>query len=246
MTFGMFSTIPQPKLWDDSSAKHMMPFLPLVGFVVGMVWWLAADVLDYFSLLVGDILAPAVLIFIPVLLVGLIHHDGFMDTSDAILSRRPFEEKLRILKDPHPGAFAVIMVAILFIIQYAAALQFFLNGWVSFATLLVIPIVSRCCSAMSVLCLKPLTQNGYASQFKPDSAILHRIVTVLFTFSAFALAWILAGTSGIIVAGAVLIGYAAAMLCALKSFGFKGVSGDLAGFSLVISEACGLVAIAVL
>jgi len=245
MAFGMFSTIPQPKLWDDSSTKHMMPFLPLVGFVVGFVWWVAADILDYFSRWVGAILAPAVLILIPILLTGFIHLDGFMDTSDAILSRRKFEEKLRILKDPHTGAFAVIMVALLFIFQYAALLQVFSKAWVPLSPLLIIPIVSRGCSAMSVLCLRPLTQDGYVNMFKPDSPLAHRIVTAVLTLSAFPLVWLLAGFTGIIVAGAVLLGYVAAMLYASKNFEFRGISGDLAGFSLVISELCGLVALAV-
>ena len=37
-----------------------------------------------------------------------IHVDGFMDTMDAMHSYLPREEKLRILKDSHIGAFSVI------------------------------------------------------------------------------------------------------------------------------------------
>jgi len=246
MTFGMFSAIPTPKTWDDSGAKQMMPFLPLVGLVVGMLWWLAADILDYFGYRIGGILAAGILMLVPLLLVGFIHLDGFMDTSDAILSRRSFEEKLRILKDPHPGAFAIIMLAILFILQYAAVFQSFTKGWPSYVPLFVIPIVSRSCSAMSVLCLKPMTLDGYFNLFKPDSAAPHRVFTVLAAICAFALAWLFTGALGLIVAGVVVLGYVVAMLCAMKSFEFKGVSGDLAGFALVISELCGLVALAVI
>jgi len=191
-------------------------------------------------------LAAGILMLVPLLLVGFIHLDGFMDTTDAILSRRSLEEKMRILKDPHPGAFAVIMLVILFVVQYAAVFQSFTKGWPSYVPLFVIPIVSRCCSALAVLCIRPLTQDGYVKQFRPDSAAPHRIITVLAVICAFALAWLFTGVPGLIVAGVVVLGYAIAMLCAMKSFEFKGVSGDLAGFSLVISELCGLVALAVI
>jgi len=241
MAFGMFSVIPAPKVWDESSAKHVMLWLPVVGAVIGTVWLGAAEVLGFFQL--PMILAAAILMIMPYILAGFIHLDGYMDASDAILSRRSLEEKLRILKDPHTGAFAVIMIAILFIINFAAVYAFIDRG--EFILMLpVIPVLSRCCCAMSVLCLRPMAQEGYAYVFKPAKAAPHRGWTAIIVCAAFTHAWFSCGASGLIIAGAVMLGYAAAMLCALAGFKFKGVSGDLAGFSLVISELCGIFACA--
>jgi adenosylcobinamide-GDP ribazoletransferase len=56
--------------------------------------------------------------------------------------------------------------------------------------------------------------------------------------------FIFAGIYGLIVSGAVILGFIGAMAYAYKDF--KGVSGDLAGYALVISELCGLTALAVI
>jgi len=242
MAFGMFCAIPMPKFWDESCAKHVMPWLPVVGSAIGAIWYFAAELFGLLQPWAPDMLLAGALMLVPFFASGFIHLDGYMDTSDAIMSRRPQEEKLRILKDPHTGAFAVIMVAVLFVMQFAAVYAVF-TGRGGVALLLVIPIMSRCCSAMSVLCLKPIRREGYAYMFRPANAAPHRAFAIAAAVSALALAWLLAGAPGLIVLGAVVFGYAAAMARAYASFG--GISGDLAGYSLVIGELCGLIVLAI-
>jgi len=244
MCFGMFCTIPLPGYWDEGGAKFMMPWFPVVGAVIGMIWWLAAEMLGVLSLWIPASLIAAFLILIPFLLAGLIHLDGFMDTSDAILSRRGIEDKLRIIKDPNAGAFSVIMTVILFMFLFASGFAIAQKG-ASLALLIVISAVSRCFSSMAMLCIRPMTDNGYAGLFKPETPMPQIIMTIVFLIAAFWAAWSIGGYLGLIVAAAVAVGYTVAMLIALKSFEFKGVSGDLAGFSLVIAEMCGLVALAI-
>jgi adenosylcobinamide-GDP ribazoletransferase len=240
MAFGMFCAIPVPYKWDESSAGFVMPCLPVVGALVGAIWWGAAELLALSG--IHAALAAGLLMLIPFIAAGFIHLDGYMDTSDAVLSRRSTEEKLRILRDPHAGAFAVIMVAALFIVQFAASYAA-MEGGKLFVLLPVIAVISRSGSAISILCLKTLPQSGYASMFKQGAGAGHRIVAIYFAACAFAVAWLFAGFTGIIVAAAAGLGYIVAMACAYRSM--KGVSGDLAGFALVISEVCGLAALAV-
>lgn len=76
-------------------------FSLLVGLLCGVgLWlvWLVCGLLHVSSVLFG-VLAVAS----GVLITGGIHLDGFCDTADALYSRRPQEEKLRILKDPNCG-----------------------------------------------------------------------------------------------------------------------------------------------
>jgi|GEM_PF-169429 len=268
MTFGMFTTIPMPRIWDDRGTKFMMPWFPVVGLLIGAIWWIVAEFLMFHSstaFLVPRQIRPGVLLIVPFVFTGLIHLDGFMDTSDAILSRRSLEDKLRILKDPNTGAFAVIMVVFLLIMQFAA-LDSIMQGNISTFTgerilllphslarrmdhmlsfLIVIPVVSRICSALSMMCIRPLKEEGYANVFRPTNAMVYMIIMpILLILFLFLQAVLIAHWAGFIVAGAVAFGYGLAMLIALKSFKFKGISGDLAGFALVIAELCGLFALA--
>ena len=244
MSMGMFCTIPMPGYWDEKGAKHMMLWFPVVGAVIGLFWYASALLLAYLGAWAPLPLLSAVLMIMPFLFSGLIHLDGFMDTSDAILSRRSVDDKLRILKDPNTGAFAVIMAIMLFIMLFAASYSILQRG-VSLILIFIIPIISRSCSAAAMLCIRPMSEQGYVRLFKPEPVGAHRCaVFSLFTL-ALAAAFLLAGISGIIVSVAVIFGFSAAMLIACSSFAFKGVSGDLAGFSLVIAELCRLMALAV-
>jgi adenosylcobinamide-GDP ribazoletransferase len=150
----------------------MLVFLPVVGLVIGLIWYglyLLAQKAD-----MPLSLQAAALMLYPYLITGFIHLDGFMDTSDALLSRRTLEEKLRILKDPHTGAFAVISVAVLFIICYAAVTAVVEKVSTDNAqsaapegamlVLIFIPVVTRCCSSITVLAGKPLAHSQYKTE----------------------------------------------------------------------------------
>jgi len=238
----MFCAVPLPfKVWDESSANLMLLFFPVVGGLIGALWWGAARVL----ILTGmhTALAAAIFMLIPFLTTGFLHLDGYMDTSDAILSRRPLDDKLRILKDPQAGAFAVIMLAVLFIIQFAASIAVIESGR-HFALMIVIAVISRCCSGLSALCLKTLPQSGYAKMFRENTGVPHKVCLIAIAAIAIALSYLIAGFYGVIASAATAVGFAWAMAYAYLDL--KGVSGDLMGFALVISELCGLISLAVM
>jgi len=241
MTFGMFCTVPMPGHWDESCADRMMPCLPIVGALVGAIWWGAAELMSFSG--IHTMIAAAVLMLVPFLAAGFIHLDGYMDTSDAVLSRRSYEEMVRILKDPHTGAFAVVMIAVLFTLQFAASYAVVDTGR-NLALLAVVPVVSRCGSAMSVLCLKAAPHSSYLSLFKRNTGSAHKVVTCYLAACTFAVAWLIGGITGLVVVASVTLSFIVTMVYVYRCF--KGVSGDLTGFSLVISELCGLIVLAVL
>ena len=242
MTLGMFSVLPLPKhFWDEDCAGLMMPYLPVAGVIIGAIWWGAAELLRYMQIVpaLSAGLMTLVMFFMP----GLIHLDGFMDTSDAVLSRRPVEEKIRILKDPHTGSFAVIMIAALFIMQFAAALVLFGEGWNgAFKLFIPITVISRCCTAFAALSLRPAGHSSYINMFRKNAKTAYSVFTVCFSVCAIAFAYYTGGVYGLIAAAAVALGYVVSMTCVYRSM--NGVSGDLAGFSLVVSELCGVIALA--
>jgi len=242
MALGMFWAVPLPfHVWDEKLTAVMIASFPLVGALIGAVWWAAGLLLVMLELPV--MLAAAILTLAPFFVAGFIHLDGYMDTSDAHLSRRPLEDKLRILKDPHVGAFAVIMVAVLFLLQFAAVYTV-VDGGRYFALVIAVCVLSRSCSALSIFVLHHMPQSNYAAMLGEKTGILPKIFIVIAGAGAVAFAFLYAGAFGLIASAAVILGYAWAMRPVYKGFG--GASGDLLGYSQVRGELCGLIALALL
>lgn len=261
MSLGMFSSIPSPyRPWNEKARRLMLVFLPLVGLVLGLIWYGIYLLMDRIGIPLQ--LQAAVLALYPYLITGFIHLDGFMDTSDALLSRKPLEAKLRILKDPHTGAFAVISVAVLFVFCYSAMSSAVeqvhfkqalgIENGDPMLALILVPVIARCCSAIAVLAGKPLAHSQYNEE---PGAKKH--VAEVAAVSMIGLAAILAAlavgtgifvqeasfTVSLVLAGTVAA-YIAAMFGAVRRL--KGVSGDLAGYALTIAEAFGIVMLAML
>jgi adenosylcobinamide-GDP ribazoletransferase len=243
MSLGMFCAIPLPYTkWEENCANLVIPFFPAVGLIIGALWYGAARLLLLAGL--GKVMLSAFLMIFPYVITGFLHIDGFMDASDAILSRRSREEKLRILKDPHAGAFAVVSVLVLFVICFASTYEIVSGtsaaGKLRF--LLFIPAISRSLAGAALLSLKALPQSSYGSYFKKNVKTVHKIVVVLPGIVAAAAVCLLLGLKGSIAVGAMAAGFSISIIYAYRQLG--GVSGDLSGYALTVSEACGLVALA--
>jgi len=242
MSLGMFCGIPLPfHIWDEKLMRIMISCFPLVGFIIGGVWWAVG--FGLFALNVPLMLTAAVLTFAPFFTAGFIHMDGYMDTSDARLSRRDFEERVRILKDPLVGAFAVIMLVILILVQFAAVYVIAETGRY-FALVIAVCVVSRCCSVVSIFTLRHMKESHYGAMLGEKRGTIPVFFTIIVLIAVTVLSFIYAGFIGLIVVAAVVLGYSNAMRIVYRDF--KGVSGDLLGYSLVIGEVCGLVTLAAL
>lgn len=233
MALGMFTAIPCPyRPWEEESRGIMLACLPIVGALIGLIWTLIAVSA---KALLPSSLGAAFIAAQPYVLTGFIHLDGFMDVSDAILSWRPLEKRLEILKDPHIGAFAAINVVLVIMFSYGSACC-----GMDLRALALIPVVSRCGSAFAVSALPALGHSEYAALGRG----IHRKLAVV-------LIWAITIVAGVVWLGAPAaallvetVAYAAAMAWAFRTL--KGVSGDLAGFALTISECCALIALAVI
>lgn len=240
---GMFCVIPTPfRKWDENCAYLVIPFFPFVGLLIGALWYGAIWLL--LSAGLGTVMLAASMFLFPYAITGFLHIDGFMDTSDAILSRRPPEERLRILKDPHAGAFAVVSVLTLFVVCFASAYEIVSGSSAAWKLrfLPFMPVVSRSLAGLALFSLEVLPQSNYGSYFTKNIRAVHKISLVLSGIFAAAGACILTGARGLIVVAAMAVGFIVSILHAYRQLG--GISGDLSGYALTVSEACGLIALA--
>lgn len=236
MCLSMFTCLPLPSCeWDEDLRRVSTAFLPAVGLVIGIMWWALAALTRW---LLPEFLGAAAVAAFPFIITGFIHLDGFMDSGDALLSWRDRDEKLKILKDVHVGSFAVVLLVLLVLFQFASCMSI-----EKIFPLAMIPVLSRVGSALSVFTHQPLSHSEYAhdeEEKMPESLVrIEKYIAV----GALLLMLVFSGWGGLLAGAAVLGGYALCMRWCVKVMG--GVSGDLAGFCLTVSELCGLILLAI-
>src|ERR1035437_4679543 len=116
-----------------------VPFFPLVGLLrgaaAGLVAWALAAV-------VSPMLAAAGLVVIMLAFSGALHMDGLSDSADGMLSSRPRERILEIMKDSHVGAMGVIAIVCMLLVKFAALAS--VPSASLWAAALLMPLPGRC------------------------------------------------------------------------------------------------------
>ncbi len=231
IAFAMYSKIPMPKIeWNQENMKYAFCFLPFIGAVIGGIFYIFGVYGQYIA--GNGTFHTALMMVIPVAVSGGIHLDGFLDTSDALSSYKPKEEKLKILKDSHAGAFAIIMGICYFFLLFGVCTELTEEMTAVFA---IGFILSRALGGYSVVTFRMAKNTGLAATFS-KMALKKRVQKVMIGYV------ILCGAAMILIhpvfgmcavcAAAVSFLYYRHM--AYEKFG--GITGDLAGFYIQISE----------
>ena len=230
IAFSTYSKIPMPAVrWEEDSMRYSMCFFPFVGAVLGFFCVCLYKGLCFIG--AGQNLTAAVLTALPLFLTGGIHMDGFLDTMDAKNSYKAKEEKLRILKDPHTGAFAVIHCALYLLLSFG------LFSRINEKTILFVAlgyVYSRILSGLSVVTLKKAKGDGMAASAANAANKTMKWVLVGELFLCIASFLSLDYLSGGIY---VLVGIACFLYYKNMAYRiFGGITGDLAGYFLQCCE----------
>ena len=225
----MYSKIPMPRTdWTKPCAMPCAMLFPVIGAVID-------DFFLFGSVLPGtapEVFRASVAVLIPLIVTGGIHLDGLLDTADALSSYKTMEEKLEILKDSHTGAFAIIVGCAWFILS--------LGVWSEvrpemMPVLAVSFVLSRALSGLAVVVFPKAKNTGLAATFSGMAVKRTVALTMcgfLLLFGALAI-WLdpVYGVPMDLAAGLVFFYY---YRMSKKKFG--GITGDLAGFFLTVSE----------
>ena len=228
VAFSMFSAIPMPQFgWNERNMRYSLCAFPLIGVVIalGMFGW--GKLCLFLSL--PEILRGAGLCLLPVLITGGIHLDGYCDTCDALASHQSIENRQKILKDPHLGAFAAIQLCAYFLADFAL--------WTSLPVLRLPVLLGMFCLSRSLSGLALTTfpirpGSGLARSFA-EASDKKRVRTVLTIMTAALSLMLLMLRAGGTVLAVLLVFLYYRRMCA-KAFG--GLSGDLAGWFLQTAE----------
>ena len=230
--FLMYSRIPVPQVeWKEENRRYSLCFFPLIGTVIGLLFVLWNCIALKFGF--GKLFTGAVSMLISYAVTGGIHLDGFCDVSDAVSSYGNKEKRLEIMKDSHVGAFAVIKLAVCLIVQTAVYSEI-----CSIRTAIAVAVgfmLSRSLSGIGAVCFKSAKNDGALQSFvKPSHKTITLVclfITVILSCTAMLVSDFITGAVSAVSAFAVFVRAAKA---AYKRFG--GVTGDVAGWFLVLCE----------
>ena len=241
MDLSMFTIIPMPySFWKEEGRRHMMKLYPLVGLIVGLINYFIYKILFNFN--ISIILLSAITMATPFILTGMIHLDGFMDVCDALLSRRNEEEKIRILKDPNTGAFSVIALAILFILEFSSIQTVIEKSIV--LPIVVIPIISRALMGILLLKRESMKESSLGAYYKKGTNKFDIIILYSFIVISTLIMYFIASYKGVLISLGVILSALISVNKSTKELG--GMSGDSAGYGLVISEFIGILILALI
>ena len=238
VAFAQYSRIPVPRFeWKEEDMRYSMAAFPLVGAVIGLVFFGVFRCAQYSDL--PDTATALLLTAVPLIITGGFHVDGFMDVADALSSYKTREEKLKILKDPHIGAFAVIRLAVCGLI-YIASLIIVLASEAGAGLMAGIAagfILSRCLSALSVLTFKSAKREGMLYYEATSAAGGRKVNLILIAIIGAAAIWSMVYFTWpveylLLIAAA--LSFAWYKYLSYRQFG--GITGDTAGYFVVICE----------
>ena len=195
---GFLTIIPVPGKYATAEAfAGSNRAFPLVGLLLGALLALGA-------LLFGSLFPPLVtavlLVGLWLKLTGALHLDGMADTADGLLSHRPRERMLEIMRDSRigvMGAAALVLVILLKVAGLSALAPAQL--W---RALLLAPVVGRCAILLLQAFLPCARKDGLGAASAAEAGSAAglpgglRVMALLWAAAAVALGGILLGAGG--------------------------------------------------
>lgn len=173
----------------EEELKKAPPFFPLIGLLVGIAvasidWSLGS----LFPVAVRSVLAVILLIAFS----GALHTDGLADTADGLLSARPRERMLEIMRDSRTGPMGVVAIVLVAALKIAAIAS--LPASARFWTLLMIPVAGRSALIVVMATLSYARPEGLVAIFRLARPRLLLFWTLFFLAAA---GWFAAGKVGV-------------------------------------------------
>lgn len=244
VAFSMYSAIPVPQVnWEKKTMRWTLIFLPLVGVVISAIQWIWFMFCRHFDANMLFFAVGATLI--PLCISGGIHLDGLCDTCDALCSFGDREKRLAILKDPHVGAFGPMWISAFFLAECGCFAQIYAKSAL-FPVVLCGFALARTMGGRKVVASPCAKDSGLAHIFaeNSDKKMVSCVLCAEFIIILLLFIWLTGHVITAAVLAVLLIAwYGIHERLSIRTFG--GITGDLAGFCISISELLCLVVAAV-
>ena len=238
MCWGTFCYIPGPKKWDEEARPYMLAWLPSVGAVMGALWALCLLIIEKSAL--PQMAASAVLVWIPFVISGFMHVDGYMDVNDAVMSRGTLEKKRAILKDSRCGTFAIVSLVFLVLMDFGFMSSAYPDG-LDYWQLILIMSVPRSFSGLMMMRLEPMETSQYIRMQKDNKACAFLLIQAAVII---ALGLVFGYEAGDIMLTTCMCIIGTLVPIFLARHELQGMNGDIAGYGILWGEMLGFISLA--
>ncbi len=220
--------LPVPGRYGSEPADlgRSAPFFPVVGLLLGALAALAAWGV---SLVAPPLVVSAAIVVLLVCFSGCLHMDGLCDAADGLLSARPTERALEIMKDSHVGTMGVMAAVCVLLMKFASLAS--LQPDHLWPAVFLMPLAGRCAMVMHLALLPYVRSDGLGAVFYTNRRYLAAIEAVVVLSAA---CWLIFGAGGWIVAA---VSIAVVLLLAVYfRYRIGGATGDTFGAACEIIE----------
>ncbi len=214
-------------------------YFPVAGLVIGGI---LAGVNWVLNLILPSPVTNALLIVALVIVTGAMHLDGLSDTCDGMAGHKTVEERWKVMHDSHAGAFGVVGVILVLLVQYVALNHIPADKMT--ATLLFLPSVSRWAMVYAIYAYPYARPAGLGKAYKEATGWLQfagaTVITLAIAGALFPLFYV---TGFILIGGALIVTTGLAFYFKYK---FAGLTGDTYGATNEAAEVMTLIFIIVI
>ncbi|MCP3852081.1 MAG: adenosylcobinamide-GDP ribazoletransferase [Gammaproteobacteria bacterium] len=235
IALSFLTRLPTPYQGEVTQQKigQSIVFYPLVGALIGLLFFLLSEVILFFSTDFSSEVLAAILLSVWVLITGGLHLDGLADSADAwVGGLNDRDRTLEIMKDPYCGPIAVAVIVLVLLVKWAAISQLLNTGHSVF--LIVVPMLSR--SLIIVLFMT----TSYVRDSGLGNAFLDHLPEEKFLWSSLLISGFFYLFFGSIIS-LMLVAVAVVFLRVMMMERIGGMTGDTVGATVEIAEAIALI-----
>ncbi len=219
---------------DDGTVPQVAGWFPAVGLLLGAAAYALVHVGEVLPLIARPqpLLTAALVVVFWAVMTRMLHFDGLADVADGYWGSHDRARRLEIMSDSHVGAFGATAIALTIVVEFAALAS--ILGSPHELPLLLVPAMARFSATAGCWLGTPARDGGLGRSVMARPTVLGALPTLVVLVAVLA-AWRVGfGPEGIVFA---VLGLAVALSVPhVLAQRFGGVTGDVLGASVLLTE----------
>jgi adenosylcobinamide-GDP ribazoletransferase len=213
--------VPIPESWagGERELARSPYYFPIVGLLIGGVVAAACFGLDH---IVPPLAGSAIVVCLLIAVSKALHMDGLADTADGMLSSRPRDQILAIMRDSRTGAMGVVAVVCVILVKTALFTSTAPEG-ARWKIAILMPLAGRCAMGVNMALFPYARPDGGLATVFVAAGARKWLLLVWAAVVLVAGGWLIAGVQGMVAAAAsVVAGLAVGLYCHRRIGGYTG------------------------